>query len=187
METAIQWSAEDARHLASKAGAKTEIDFALFANLVSRQEQLTKLLDEIPFDEIPSLRGTLQRCEFFLECGQFFGAQALPKGYRRGKVKECYDNSFTLAISRTGLRYCEGFVVVQLGNDSATDIEHGWCVTPDGKVIDVTLRKPGLCYFGVSYAPKELAAANCLPLTDTIIRRQSNAEWKTSSVPPHSA
>jgi hypothetical protein len=31
-------------------------------------------------------------------------------------------------------------------------MEHGWCVTRNGKVIDVTLRRPGLSYFGVSYS-----------------------------------
>jgi hypothetical protein len=115
------------------------------------------------------------RYDFFRQRGRFFQTQPLSKGYRR-RSKQCYYNSFKLAISREGLIYCEGFVVLDLGKGTAADIEHGWCVTTDGKVIDVTLAKPGLSYFGVTFSPEELADIDSVPLIASIIEKQLEAD-----------
>ena len=69
------------------------------------------------------------------------------------------------------MTYCEGFVVLPLPNPWA-DIEHGWCVTTDGMVIDVTLGTPGLSYFGAPFSPEEVAKAGSVPLIDEIIENQ---------------
>ncbi len=74
-------------------------------------------------------------------------------------------------MSRGELTYCEGFVALPLPNSYAA-IDHGWCVTAEGKVVDVTLRPPRLAYFGVTFALAELAEADSLPLIDTIIERR---------------
>src|SRR5438552_4162903 len=104
------------RKLALAAGARTETDFTLFANLVNLREQFKKQLDEmmkVP-TRIPPPRGILLRYDFLLERGGFFQAQPLPTGYRRRKAQECFTNSIKLAVSREGLTYCEGFVVLPL-------------------------------------------------------------------------
>lgn len=101
----------------------------------------------------------------------------MPKGFRCKKAQECYSNSFKLAVSREGLTYCEGFVVLPLPKSRA-DIAHGWCVTTEGKVIDVTLGKPGLSYFGVTYPLEALAEIDSVPLIDRIIETQLEAEMR---------
>jgi len=158
------------KKLALAAGARTETDFNLFANLVNLRKQFKKELDEmtkVPTG-IPPPWGILLRYDFFLERGRFFQAQPLPKGYPHRKAQECYRNSFRLAISRDGLTYCEGIVVLSLPNSWA-EIEHGWCVTGDGMVIDVTFGKPGLSYFGVTFRLEDVAVLDSVPVIDKII------------------
>jgi hypothetical protein len=159
------------KQLAQAKGARTEMDFALFVNLVNLRRQLKKQLAEM-MEVSPGdlwLRGIWLLYDFFLKRGVFFRPQPLPKGYRLGKAKECYGNSYKLAMRKEGLTYCEGFAVVGLGGRKITDIKHGWCATPEGSVIDVTLRKHGLAYFGVPYTPLEMAGANFVPISDEII------------------
>lgn len=115
-----------------------------------------------------SVKAMLLRYDFFLARGRFYQPQPLPKGYRRRKLKQCFDNSYKLAACKEGLTYCEGYVAMAFA-DGVTGIEHGWCVTPDRKVIDATLREPGLSYFGVTHSLKALADVDELPVIDQII------------------
>jgi hypothetical protein len=153
--------------LAVAAGAKTEADFALFANLVSIRDQFRKL--KVP-KGAPPIDGIVLRYDHCLTRGRFYQAQPLPKGYRRGRPKQCYGNSANLALMEDNLTYCEGFVLMPLG-DRATHIEHGWCVTAEGKVIDVTLKEAGLSYFGVPYLLEEIEVIEELPVVDAIIEK----------------
>jgi hypothetical protein len=92
----------------------------------------------------------------YLEHGRFFRPQPLPRGFRRGKPHQCYGNAFDLAVRNAGLVYCEGFVLFSLGS-RATEMEHGWCVAADRRVLELTLRQVGLSYFGIPYRPEQLA------------------------------
>jgi hypothetical protein len=170
------------RALALAAGAQTDREFALYANLVGACKTFKKELGKINKIEMPivvqQFRGMILRYTFLLERGRFFEAQPLPKGFKRKKAKECYGNSFTLATSRRGLAYCEGIVVTEFGNERSTDIDHGWCVTEDGKVIDVTLEKPGLAYFGAIYAKEELIDVDFLPLVYRIVEKHLDEEMQ---------
>jgi hypothetical protein len=60
-----------------------------------------------------------------------------PKGARWGIPKACYWNAYRYAMRYPELRYCEGYA-------SSIYFSHAWCLTPDGRVIDPTLRQaPG--------------------------------------------
>jgi hypothetical protein len=164
------------RALALAAGAQTDREFALYANLVGACKTFKKELGKINKIEMPivvqQFRGMILRYTFLLERGRFFESQPLPKGFKRKKVKECYDNSFKLAYSGKGLTYCEGIVVTEFGEERTTEIDHGWCVTEDGKVIDVTLENPGLTYFGAVFTKDEMIDVDVLPLIYNIIGKQ---------------
>lgn len=60
------------------------------------------------------------------------------RGYRRGREKQCYKNAADLALRHDAeLTYCEG-LAVRMG---AFTVEHAWCVTEDGRVVDPTWRE----------------------------------------------
>lgn len=156
------------RALATAAGARTDADFGLFERLAKLRDQFRKLRPRkgpISFDGIGLLY------DYYLTHGRFFLPQPLPKGFRRGRAKQCYHNSSRLSVFKEGLTYCEGYVLVRLG-ESTADVEHGWCVTTEGKVIDVTLKETGLSYFGVPYTSEEVATSVELPIIDAIIDRK---------------
>ncbi len=76
-----------------------------------------------------------------------------------------------LALCKEGLTYCEGYVLIRVGEGTA-DVEHAWCVTAEGRVIDVTLKEAGVSYFGVPYTLEQVATSEELPITDAIIERK---------------
>jgi hypothetical protein len=164
---------------ASVAGAKTDIDLALFADLANRRTQVAKMIRQWEPGAIPPSRWMLMRCDFLLQRGQFYQAQPLPKGFRRGRAKQCYDNSFNLTRKKAELSYCEGFVTYSFGKGETDEAEHAWCVAKDGKVIDVTLPVlvRGVAYFGVIFTPEEFAIGDyALPIIDEIIDQRMLAE-----------
>ncbi|MBI3675185.1 MAG: hypothetical protein HY243_01025 [Proteobacteria bacterium] len=170
---------EKTRCLAQVARAKTDTDFALFAHLSKLRKQIADLIKKTKGGTIPAPRCMLLRYDFFLKRGRFFEPQPLPKGIRRGRPKECYFNSLKLALLQDDLTYCEGFVVIPLSKSRMTDVEHGWCVTKSGTVIDVTLEKPGLAYFGVPYTAKERGGfQSSLPRIDAILAKQLETDLK---------
>ena len=146
---------------ATAAGAKTEADFGLFDKLVCLRDSVKKLAG-------PMTRAMLASYNLVLKRGRFFETQPFPKGYRRGKAQDCYGNSSKLAMFKPGLTYCEGSVLCQF-NTLISEIDHAWCVTDDGKVIDVTLKNAGLSYFGVPFTLEELEAITAFPALDELV------------------
>jgi hypothetical protein len=53
----------------------------------------------------------------------------------RGEAKACFKNATHLALENPSLTYVEGKVGV------LTPVDHAWCITPDGVVVDPTLDK----------------------------------------------
>ena len=59
-------------------------------------------------------------------------------------------------------------------------MEHGWCVTEEGSLVDVTLRKPliPLTYFGVAFNSL-FAVTRDLPAIESIlIENAKPAAWR---------
>jgi hypothetical protein len=156
---------DETHQAAVRAGAMTEEDLLLFAGLTGLRDQYRAMHATEPSD---SVRDMLALYGHYLEHGRFFRPQPLPRGYRRGRQNQCYGTAFDLAVRTAGLTYCEGFILVSLGS-RATEIEHGWCVAADGRVLELTLRQVGLSYFGIPYRPEQLGGNPDLPLTDDIV------------------
>ena len=54
--------------------------------------------------------------------------------YKPGIPRYCFHNAYVAASrSRGKLRYCEGYAL-----GSLMPVPHGWCIDPDGRVVDVT-------------------------------------------------
>jgi len=81
---------------------------------------------------------------WILNYADAFDYSPRPDWCERRTPQECFRNAFLLAGEdrgiELGLVYCEGFV---LSSDIPILIHHGWCVTPDGQVIDPTLPQAG--------------------------------------------
>lgn len=150
---------------AVRAGAETEEDFLHFTTLTNLRDQYRAMHAT---ERSESVRDMLALYGHYLEHGRFYRPQPLPRGFRRGKRNQCYGNAFDLAVRTAGLTYCEGFVLFSLGSRAA-EVEHGWCVATDGRVIELTLGQIGLSYFGIPYRPEQLAGNPDLPLTDDIV------------------
>jgi hypothetical protein len=82
--------------------------------------------------------------DFVHQRGQSFVPQKLPKGYKRGIIKECFRNALLLANSEPNLIYCEGYAC-----GAVIPVYHAWCCDGKGKVLEVTWDKPGSEYIGV--------------------------------------
>lgn len=55
------------------------------------------------------------------------------KGWR-GKQKECFGNAAKLVLREPSLTYVEGYATAII------PFHHAWCVTPDGTIVEPTLR-----------------------------------------------
>jgi hypothetical protein len=116
--------------------------------------------------------------DLLLKNGRFFEPTPRPKNYKAGERHQCYGNSLDLVIAHDELSYCEGYVVIER---IPIPMEHGWCMTDQGKVVDVTLKKPGLAYFGVVFNSL-YAATHDLPMLESVlIENAKPAVWKTWS------
>lgn len=81
--------------------------------------------------------------------GQGFTGCALPEGFIRGTAKQCYRNSYNLAIS-LGLTYVEGIAIHEA---HGVPLQHAWCVDDQGRVYDVTWDTPEKAqYFGIPFS-----------------------------------
>jgi hypothetical protein len=111
----------------------------------------------------------------------------------RARARHCWENS-AQAVSLLGpyARYVEGWVVVNPGNPVA--LEHGWCETADGSIVDptytprVTPAIPPLAYapglrFTAEQAHTALAEGH-LPIawmfTDPVYERSFAAAWRAA-------
>ena len=83
-----------------------------------------------------------------LELGRSFTPQRRPKGIKRGRQKQCYENAYALLAQHPTLTYCEGFV---LAEGVRIPVEHAWCIDEEGNVVDNTLRDPSIAYFGIPF------------------------------------
>jgi hypothetical protein len=85
---------------------------------------------------------------FILAAGQEYDSRVLKHRFGRGMRKACYRNAFELALKHPGeLTYCEGRAL----SCGIVPIEHAWCVTPEGRVVDTTWRDDERHYFGVKF------------------------------------
>jgi predicted GNAT family acetyltransferase len=67
--------------------------------------------------------------------GKFYAPRELPKEYKRGKAKLCFENAYKLAEARPDeLTYVEGQGFALGG----IPIHHAWCVDKQGRVVDPT-------------------------------------------------
>lgn len=62
--------------------------------------------------------------------------------------QQCYRNAYDLAITK-GMIYCEGYV-----DYFGVPIEHAWCLSKSGLLIEPTMRYPGrrMEYFGIPFS-----------------------------------
>lgn len=150
---------------AIRAGAKSATDFELFEYLCADQKAMRTAAREDEADEVA--RNMARIYDLVLRHGRFFAPSPRPKKFRAGDRNQCYGNSLDLVIAHDDLRFCEGYVVVER---IPRPIEHGWCVTKEGVVVDVTLRKPliPLAYFGVVFN-SEFAATRDLPAMESVL------------------
>lgn len=83
---------------------------------------------------------------FVLRHGRTFKGAPLPKKFRKGKIKHCFENATRLAIKHPQLTYCEGYA------SSIIPVMHAWCVLEDGTVVDNTWMDSEECgYFGIPF------------------------------------
>jgi hypothetical protein len=90
--------------------------------------------------------------DFVAKFGRFFEPQPLPKRYGRRRERSCFTNATFLTVMHKELRYVDGFAMPD-GSGWLGGIHHGWCVDPDGRVVDPTWSVPGRAYFGVVMDP----------------------------------
>ena len=89
--------------------------------------------------------GTMQG--FVLKHGRNFKPQRTPDKYidLRGEIKECFKNSAMAACLCRDLIYCEGYAC------GFIPVMHAWCVTLDGRLVELTWRDIGTEYFGIPF------------------------------------
>lgn len=66
-------------------------------------------------------------------------------GYERGEAKNCYGNSYQIAVMDNNINYCEGIAVA---HNVPLPMAHAWNYIPGLGVVDSTW-KNGVEYFGV--------------------------------------
>lgn len=94
------------------------------------------------------LRANDPLASFLLAHGKDYALGPQSFAGKRGEQGMCYMNAAHLALDNTGLTYVEGMVSV-----CGIHIDHAWCVSADGIVIDPTLANGDdiAGYFGVPF------------------------------------
>jgi hypothetical protein len=85
---------------------------------------------------------------FVLENGTDFGrGSEAPEDLKYGKMKQCFANSFGLAMDDPTKIYCEGWAL------NIIPVHHAWCLDVDtGDVVDPTWGDQHECfYYGVPF------------------------------------
>ena len=162
---------------AQRAGAKSAIDFELFDHLHHHREVMRAAVREDKDGTDDVAHNMVRIYDLVLKYGRFFEPSPRPKHFKPGDRHHCFDNSLDLVIAHEDLSYCEGYVVVK---GVSIPMEHAWCVTAEGMLVDVTLRKPliPIAYFGVVFNPL-FAANHDLPAIESVlIRNAKPAIWQ---------
>lgn len=66
--------------------------------------------------------------------------------YGLGQAGNCYHHAYELALAHPELTYCEGRA------STVWPVEHAWCVTPEGLVVDGTWEAGEAHYFGACFS-----------------------------------
>lgn len=87
-----------------------------------------------------------------LEKGEMFRGRKLPKAYKTGEPKNCFENALKLASSTLPwLYYVEGLAFRKGLN---VPLFHAWAADDSLRVVDPTWTRPEDCvYFGVKMLP----------------------------------
>jgi hypothetical protein len=160
---------------AVRAGAKSPADFELFDYLCADQRAMRTAARKDERDDVA--RNMTRIYDLMLKYGRFFEPSPRPKKYKAGDRNQCYGNSLDLVIAHDELSYCEGYVVVE---NISYPVEHAWCVTREGNVLDVTLKKPLIpwAYFGVVFN-SQFASTRDLPAMESVlIENAKPAVWR---------
>jgi hypothetical protein len=166
---------ENLRNKASQVKAATDDDMALYEYVLSSRTMMRDAARKHPGKAGEAFVNMVKTYDLLVKYGRFFVPMDRPKKYMRGKKKECFGNSLDLAMAHEELRYCEGLTLL---DGLPVPTEHGWCVTEAGSVVDVTLKSPGLTYFGVAFDTL-FAATRELPVLDSVLVEQAKpAAWR---------
>lgn len=147
----------------------------MFEYLCADREAMRTAVREDEADEVA--RNMARIYDLMLKYGRFFEPSPRPKKYQKGERNQCYGNSLDLVVAHDELSYCEGYVLV---SGVPMPMEHGWCVTEEGGVVDVTLAKPivPLSYFGVVFNAL-FAATRDLPAVESVLVENAEpAVWR---------
>jgi hypothetical protein len=96
--------------------------------------------------------------EFVLTHGQSYEPpkKPRPKGFRKGRDKQCFSNATDAVIWREGFRYVEGF------GTATISCHHAWVLDQDGNVIETTWKDAGSAYVGVEFPEEVMREATYL-------------------------
>ena len=100
----------------------------------------------------------------------------LPDTYPVGDVGECFGNAAQLAWAHPELTYVEGYA------GSLVPVEHAWCITKAGKIIDNTwtgamFDERASAYMGIQYTTKFLTEL----LTEQKIFGILSSDWRNGN------
>lgn len=104
------------------------------------------------FDELLAneARMGLVGARFLLAAGRTYtkrmGHGDVERFYGLGRAGDCYRTSFELVLAHPELTYCEGRA------SSVWPVEHAWCVTPGGLVVDATWEAGEAHYVGACFS-----------------------------------
>ena len=104
---------------------------------------------------VSGLTGCKSAEGFVLKHGQKFDPRPLPKGTKRGPIQQCFRNCANAAMDDPTLTYCEGYAI------GVIPVLHAWCVDKDGKILELTWKKPGTEYFGIPFQTSFLKRQLC--------------------------
>jgi hypothetical protein len=116
--------------------------------------------------------------DLVLREGRFWPGRVLPEQHRHlcGPMSYCFANSLAACQADPSLTYCEGYCTSGFG----TAIVHGWCIAPDGGVVDLTLP----CFDGAE-RDRYLAARTGLPFLHPSKWAYYGVTFATSLVEQH--
>lgn len=128
------------------------------ADAKSEDESVGRIKQQL--EAIKGIRGELPKHikysleSFILEFGKHYYTDKNSFKGKRGVQKQCYMNAYKLMMDNPNLTYVEGHVDI-----GPMSVEHAWCVTKAGIVIDPTLPPPVETqtvrpqgYFGVPFS-----------------------------------